>query len=308
MFEFALEKKLWSATGEMTLRVNQQLEPGSFLTVYGKSGAGKTSLLRILAGLMQPEAGRICVQQMLWLDVAKGVNRAPKDRQVGFLFQDYALFPNMTVLENLRFALPKQRQTRGGRSPLISDLIEIMELGELRHRKPATLSGGQQQRVALARALVQQPKLLMLDEPLSALDDEMRLRLQQYILQVHREFGLTTILVSHDLAEIWRLSDQVWVLEQGQVIRQGTAAEVFAGSKHGHDGLDANAAEANTLQVVGQVIAIEQEDGRWRISLLVDRRIVQMVVEQTVAEGFAVGDRVLLSSQIHNPTIQKILS
>ncbi len=306
MFEFALEKKLWSATGEMTLRVNQQLEPGSFLTVYGKSGAGKTSLLRILAGLMQPEAGRICVQQTLWLDVARSVNLAPKDRQVGFLFQDYALFPNMTVQENLRFALPKQRQMKEWRSHLIPDLIEIMELGELRHRKPATLSGGQQQRVALARALVQQPKLLMLDEPLSALDDEMRLRLQQYILQVHREFGLTTILVSHDLAEIWRLSDQVWVLEQGKIIRQGTAAEVFAGAEQGH-GVNADALEANALQVVGQVIAIEPQDLMNRLTLLIDRRIVQVVVEQTVAAGLAIGDRVLLTTPIHNPTIQKIL-
>ena len=222
MIRFALHKKLNAASGMMFLQVKCEFESGQLVTLFGKSGVGKTSILRMLAGLMTPDAGQIIVEDATWLDTRQKINLRPQHRKVGLVFQDYALFPNMTVRENLLFALSKpQAQT------FVAHLIDIVEFQTLQNRKPDSLSGGQKQRVALARALVQRPKLLLLDEPLSALDIEMRRKLQSYILKVHQEFGLTTILVSHDLSEILKMSDKVIILEEGKIIRQGSPPEVF---------------------------------------------------------------------------------
>ena len=192
------------------------------MTLYGKSGAGKTSMLRILSGLLQPENGQIIVNGVTWLDSNMGINLPPQKRSIGFVFQDDALFPNMTVRENLEFALLKRQNSK-----IIDELIEMVELGDLQSRKPDAISGGQQQRVALARSLVQRPDILLLDEPLAALDIEMRLKLQPYILALHREYNLTTILVSHDIPEVIKMSDWVVHLEQGKIAQQGTPFEIF---------------------------------------------------------------------------------
>ena len=197
MMDIFVEKTLRAPGGEMTLRVKEHLPAHQLIGLFGKSGAGKTSLLRTLAGLLQPDAGKIVVDGATWLDTAAGINRPPQKRQVGLVFQDYALFPNMTVRENLAFALAKGQDPR-----IVADLVALSELGDLQHQRPIQLSGGQQQRVALARALVHRPRLLLLDEPLSALDLEMRQKLQQYLLRVHREYQLTTMLISHDPAEL----------------------------------------------------------------------------------------------------------
>jgi len=144
MIEIALEKELHFSSGKGPLKIAFQVESQKFLTLYGASGAGKTSILRILAGLMTPDKGKIIIDGLTWLDTSKKINIPPQKRDIGFLFQDYALFPNMTVQENLMFALQK-----GQKNP-IKYLIELMDLGALQNRKPKTLSGGQQQRVALA--------------------------------------------------------------------------------------------------------------------------------------------------------------
>ena len=195
MIEVSIQKKLKAPFGEMNLDIQTNIEQGQFVTLYGKSGAGKTSTLRILAGLLEPDNGKISIHGNILLDTSNKINLAPQKRKIGFVFQDYALFPNMTIFENLSFALQKNQSKK-----ILDELIEMMEIGNLRSEKPQHLSGGQQQRVALARALVQKPELLLLDEPLAALDNEMRNKLQQYIIQVHREFKLTTILISHDVS------------------------------------------------------------------------------------------------------------
>ncbi len=222
MIEIDLSKRLRSPSGYMSLNLDFKLPEESLLTIYGKSGAGKTSILRMIAGLLLPEKGKIVVNGNTWLDSDQGINVKTQKRGVGFLFQDYALFPNMTVKENLLFALDK-----GGSHAVVNQLIELIELGDLQNLKPNQLSGGQQQRVALARALVQKPELLMLDEPLSALDNEMRVKLQDHILDVHREYKLTTLMVSHDISEVGKMSDAVLVLDEGQVSAYGTPAEIF---------------------------------------------------------------------------------
>jgi molybdate transport system ATP-binding protein len=184
----------------MVLDLDLTIEKGQFVTLFGESGAGKTSTLRMLSGLLKPDSGTITVGNSTWFDSSRGIDLKPQQRKVGYVFQDYALFPNMTVLQNLEYALQKNQD-----NGKIRELLEFAELDELQHRSPETLSGGQKQRVALARALVQRPEILILDEPLSALDLKMRIKLQEYLLKVHKTYNLTTILVSHDIGEIVKL-------------------------------------------------------------------------------------------------------
>lgn len=290
MIEFAFQKKLISSSGEMLLSVETKIKEGSLVTLYGKSGAGKTTILRILGGLTQPDSGTIKVHNRTWLDTSKKINLKPQKRKVGFVFQDYALFPNMTVKENLEFALIK-----GENNSIVNHLIEMVELGELQHRKPTTLSGGQQQRVALARALVQKPKLLMLDEPLSALDEEIRYKLQQYILTVHKEFGLTTLLISHDISEVLRMSDIVIELNEGKIIRQGTTSQIF-----NHQDLSAK------FQLTGTLIQSIKQDFIYILSVQIGKDVVKIVADESEGNDLKIGDKILVSAKAFNPIIQKI--
>lgn len=206
------------------LEVDLQLYHKELLALTGPSGSGKTTILRILTGLEKRAKGRLTVQGELWQDSAKGIFLAPQQRSIGVVFQDYALFPNMSVLQNLQFALPKtENQT------LIEELLEVMDLQELKTAHPRELSGGQQQRVALARALVRRPKLLLLDEPLSALDSQMREHLQTFIRLLHERYALTTLLISHHPEEIQRLADRVLVLEKGKIISESLTPETKPG-------------------------------------------------------------------------------
>ncbi len=216
MVELNIRKKLRAAWGIMELHLQTEIPEGQILGVTGPSGSGKTSLLRMVAGLLKPEEGIIRAEGKVWQDSQNQIFLPPQDRPIGFVFQDYALFPNMTVSRNLKFALPK-----GYPSSIVQELIIAMELEELAHRYPQQLSGGQQQRVALARALVRQPQVFLLDEPLSALDRKLRERLQSYILEAHSKYGLTTILVSHDEQQVRKMADRVILLENGKIARDG---------------------------------------------------------------------------------------
>jgi molybdate transport system ATP-binding protein len=222
MIEVKLTRKLFGANGEMNLSLDAIIQQGELVTIYGPSGAGKTSVLRMLAGLLKPDAGLIKFDGNVWFDSSKGIHRRPQLRNIGLVFQDYSLFPNMTVRGNLEFALQK-----GQSSGIVDDLLELTELRILADKNPATLSGGQKQRVALARALVRKPNLLLLDEPLSALDSVMQSKLQDYLLQVHAQFKLTTILVSHDISEVMKMSKRVLILENGRVEKDGAPGEVL---------------------------------------------------------------------------------
>ena len=289
MIELSVRKSLRSSAGDLLLHIDGAIEAESLVTLYGPSGAGKTTLLRILAGLLTPDEGRIVVDGTVWLDTQRRINRPPQQRSVGLVFQDYALFPTMTVRENLRFALAKGQPDR-----IVHDLMEIVELEALYDRKPDTLSGGQRQRVALARALVQRPRLLLLDEPLSALDHAMRRKLQDYILQVHRTYGLTTLLVSHDPSEILRLSDRMLVIEHGQLIRRGTPAEILT---HRQDD--------GSFQLVGEVVAVERQGATNVVTVLIGRNVV-VVSDTDDATVWHLGDRVIVASEMWSPTVRKI--
>lgn len=216
MIEMQVRRKLQGADGELNLNVHLSIAAGELVALYGPTGSGKSSLLRMLAGLMQPDEGVIRVHDELWFDHEKNLSRSPQHRDIGMVFQEYSLFPNMTVRGNLEFALG-----RNGDKQMVEELLDVVELRGLQHRRPALLSGGQKQRVALARALVRKPRLLLLDEPLSALDFEMRTRLQEYIITCHRRMNLTTILVTHDYPEVLKLSERILVLSSGSITYDG---------------------------------------------------------------------------------------
>jgi len=291
MIELVVHKKLWSSSGDMSLEVDLSLTPGTFTTLYGPSGAGKTSLFRIFAGLLYPEEGRIRVDDKTWLDTSMEINLPPQKRKIGFLFQDYALFPNMTVRENLLYALRENQDKK-----VVENLIEIIELGGLQHRKPDTLSGGQKQRVALARSLVRKPGILLLDEPLSALDHTMRQKLQHYVLEVHREYQLTTLMVSHDIAEILKMSNHMLVIEQGKIIRQGSPAEIFTHKE-----------VSGKFQFSGEIIGIQKQDFIFIITILIGNELVKVVADEAEGESLNIGDKVLVASKAFNPIIRKIV-
>lgn len=290
MIKIDIQKKLHAAHGEMILNLNLQIEQGELVAIYGPSGAGKTSTLKILSGLLNPDSGTLSVNNNLWFDNKQKINLKPQQRKVGYLFQDYALFPNMTVLQNLAFALSKNQDRS-----ILNELIEMVELGELQHRKPNTLSGGQKQRVALARALVQRPQILLLDEPLSALDRKIRSKLQNYILSIHRKYNLTTILISHDIGEIHKLADKVILLEDGKISKQGTPTEIFINQK-----------VSGKFKFTGEVLSIEKEDVVYIVTVLIQNQIVKVIAQSTEIEGFQIGDQVMVASKAFNPIIYKI--
>lgn len=290
MIEIQLKKILKSSSGEMLLNIQTSLEEGKFTTVYGKSGAGKSTLLMLLAGLIKPDEGFLSVAGQTWTDTSKKIHLPPQKRNIGYVFQEYALFPNMTVRENLLFALVKKQP-----KSIIDKLVEIIDLGQLQDRMPLTLSGGQKQRVALARALVSKPKLLLLDEPLSALDHEMRVKLQSYILEVHREFKLTTILISHDVSEIIRLSDFMIEMDHGEIIRKGDPASMFT-----NDRVNAK------FQFTGEVIKMVKQDFIVIVTVLIGKDLVKVISNDKEAETLQIGDRVLIASKAFNPIIHKI--
>lgn len=226
MLNLHIQKALKGGQGPVHLDFSYALPQTGILAIMGPSGIGKTSILRMIAGLMKPDSGTISVAGETWYDSTASIHLPPQKRNVGFVFQDYGLFPNMTVEENLAFALHKDATPA-----LISEILNLMELGELTHQRPLRLSGGQQQRVALARAIVQQPQLLLLDEPLAALDTSTRIRLQQDLKRMHTRFGFTTILVSHDLREVAQLADEVVILAgDGSILQSGHPTDLFAQS------------------------------------------------------------------------------
>lgn len=223
MIDIRLHKKLKGASGPIPLELDIHLQKGDFVGIYGPSGAGKSSVLRMLAGLMQPDSGFVGVNGEIWYDSKNGRHLAPRHRHIGMVFQEYSLFPNMSVRENLEFALDRSDDTG-----LVDDLLDSIGMRELANQRPAILSGGQKQRVALARAMIRRPTLLLLDEPLSALDMEMRRNLQHIILRFHADFQLTTLLVSHDSSEIKKMAKRLLVIENGKIGFDGEPLAFFA--------------------------------------------------------------------------------
>lgn len=222
MIEVDIRKQLHAGAGRIALELAFKIGKGELVALFGPSGSGKTSLMRMIAGLITPDSGTIAVGGEVWFDSTKKINLRPQLRDMGIVFQDYALFPNMTVRGNIVYGLKK-----GHSAARIDEVLDVMELTAMQDVRPELLSGGQKQRVALARALIRQPGVLLLDEPTSALDAALRVRMQDFIKTTHLQHGMATLLITHDVMEVARLADRVLVIEQGVIVKEGTAREVL---------------------------------------------------------------------------------
>jgi len=283
MIEVAIVKDLHGVDGEMKLDVALTIEEGNFLAVAGESGSGKTTFLRILAGLETAE-GKIRIGDTLWLDGNKAL--PPQKRKIGFVFQDYALFANMSVEENLLYVRNDPK--------LAKRLLEMTGLDALKKRLPATLSGGQKQRVALCRAMMNRPKLLLMDEPLSALDPAMRSKLQQEILTLHEEFATTTVMVSHDPSEIYRLAERMIVLDRGKIVQQGAPKEILL-----------QTSGSQKLSFEGELLEIIQVDVIFVAVVAIGQQLAEVVISREEAQKLQVGDRVRVSVKAFGAVVQK---
>lgn len=201
--------------------VDLDVAPGEFVALLGPSGCGKTSLLRTVAGFVQPQAGRVHLNGR---DVAA---LPPRQRNIGIVFQSYALFPHMTVRDNVRFGLDCRRISRSEAERRTSDALALVDLSQMADRRPKQLSGGQQQRVALARAIVIEPDLLLLDEPLGALDRQLRVQMQTELKALQRRIGVTAVFVTHDQEEAMSMADRIVVMRDGAIAQLDTPERLF---------------------------------------------------------------------------------
>ncbi|MBE6939593.1 MAG: ABC transporter ATP-binding protein [Ruminococcaceae bacterium] len=201
--------------------VSFDVNDGEFLAILGPSGCGKTTILRILIGLLQPTEGTVT---MAGRDIT---HVSPAERNMGIVFQNYALFENMTVLQNVQYAMKIRKETRAESRRVAEEMLQRMGLAEHMHKRPNELSGGQQQRVAIARTLVLHPRVILFDEPMSALDVETRLTLRKEIKQIQAEFGTTMIYITHDQEEAFAMADRIMVMEESRLVQLATPMEII---------------------------------------------------------------------------------
>jgi len=288
MISINLTKNLHGAEGPFILNAALEIPKEAFIALSGKSGSGKTTLLRMLAGLETPDEGHIAVNGDIWFDKAKRINLPASKRRIGFVFQDYSLFPTMTVRQNLAFV------ARGNVN--VDELLETVGLSNLSNRMPASLSGGQQQRVALARALSVDPQVLLLDEPLSALDPEMRGNLQDAIGEIHRNFGITTVMVSHDLPEMFKLATSIVEIAKGEILRQSAPHEFFQ-----------NRPSSQKFSFTGEILSLREAEVIVIAVIAIGTTVSEVVISKEQARELKAGDRVVVASKAFNPVLKKIL-
>ena len=251
--------------GDFRLRVAFTAENG-LLSLLGASGCGKSMTLKCIAGIERPDAGRIVLNGETLFDSEKRIDLPPQKRRVGYLFQQYALFPNMTVQQNIRCGVREKQ----GADALVADIIGKMHLEGLEKLRPRQLSGGQQQRVALARILVNAPEVLLLDEPFSALDAHLRFRLEREMLETVRRFGKPVLMVTHDRDEAFRLSDSIAVMRAGALEAIGPKHAVFADPKTRAGAVLTGCKNVSPLQKLDErhVLALD-----WGMPLALDRDV-----------------------------------
>lgn len=283
MIKININKQLHGSNGSMTLDVNFNIKKGDFIALTGLSGSGKTTLLRILAGLEESK-GNISVDNQVWLDDKSYLNIQKRD--IGFVFQDYALFDNMSVEQNLLYVEKDKK--------LANKLLELTELTQLAKRMPSTLSGGQKQRVSLCRAMMNKPKLLLMDEPLSALDPSMRLKLQNEILRLHKEFNTTTIMVSHEPSEMYRLANRVLVIQQGKIIQDGHPKDILL-----------KTSGSQKFSFEGEILDIIKTDVIYIAIISIAQQLVEVVLCEDEAKEYNIGEKVRVGTKAFSPTLSK---
>ena len=282
-------KKQWKGFG---LDVSFGVPRGKITVLFGPSGAGKSTILRIIAGLEIADSGKILHGNEVWFDDARKINVPPQHRSIGFVFQDYALFPHLTVEKNVAYGVKGKESAK-----TVKELISLIGLSGYERSYPAQLSGGQKQRVALVRAMARNPGLLLLDEPLSALDWETRARLQTDVKQIIHRFQSTALYVTHDVSEVYKLADYVIVLESGKVVKQGTPEDVFLGKRL-----------STRIQVVGKVIGIEHDVIMSTVTVLHADQFFKALIDREEIDGLGlqVGDDVVMGAKSSDVILFKI--
>ncbi len=281
MIKIDINKKIYAPNTVMSLSIKLNIKQDNFLAVSGESGSGKTTFLRILAGLEKAE-GEIVIDGETWLKDRFVL--PPQKRDIGFVFQDYALFPNMTVLQNILFIKDDKN--------LANHLLEITKLIEYKDRYPQTLSGGQKQRVALVRAFINRPKLILMDEPLSALDPAMRNNLQQEIMSLKKEFKTTIFMVSHDPSEIYKLANDVMVLSKGKMVSFGKPKDILL-----------KTSGSQKLSFEGELLDIIKVDVIYIAIVAIGQQIVEVVLSSNEAKNLQKGTQVRVSTKAFTPII-----
>ena len=211
MIEISIQKRLQGKNGPFNLQIQTSFEENLIHAIFGKSGSGKSSIFRMIAGILPPDSGKIYFQSHCFFDSSKNFSLPIWKRKIGFVFQDYALFPHLNIYQNITFGIDTNLKNR------LEEIIDLFELAHLLSQKPKHLSGGQSQKVALARAILSNPKILLLDEPFSGLDSSTKSSLYIDIKKILKHFNLTTFLISHDMAEVLLLADKIHKLEDGKL-------------------------------------------------------------------------------------------
>ena len=300
MAEISLELKEIKKSfteGEAVLdNISLEISKGEFITLLGSSGCGKTTTLRIIAGLEQPDAGSV------WLDGREVTGLEPNQRDVNTVFQNYALFPHMNVAENIGYGLKLKKVPKSEIKKKVSQMLELVQLEGYEKRKPSELSGGQKQRVAIARALVNNPKVLLLDEPLGALDLQLRRAMQIELKHLQKKLGITFIYITHDQEEAINMSDRIAVMRDGRIEQIGTPDEIYNHPKTSY--VATFVGNANILHGVAE--SIQGENAIVKIGN--DRVIVKLETSQQdtrVKQYLAAGEKVTLAVRSENILLQE---
>jgi molybdate transport system ATP-binding protein len=211
-----LEIRLKKIFKNFSLDVEMEIKEGEFVSIYGNSGSGKSTLLNLISGLVKPDSGIIKYDNTTWFDKEKRLNLKPQNREIGYLFQEHRIFPNMSVRQNIEFVLDKKNAYKNE----VDELLLLTGLKKYEKLNAKKLSGGQKQRLALARAIVRKPKIFLLDEPLSSLDFEIKSMMRDKISEIHKIYKPTIIMVSHSIKEIVNVSDRIFFMENGKITMQ----------------------------------------------------------------------------------------
>ncbi|MCE3039588.1 ATP-binding cassette domain-containing protein [Helicobacter anatolicus] len=285
MIQISLQKQLSGAKGPFNLDLQANFQTNKTYAIFGESGSGKTTFFKMLCGITPPDSGYISYNNQVLYDKKAKINTPVWERNIGFVFQNYALFPHLNVYKNITFGLNKSLKSQ------VDSLISLLNLNQLCDKKPKHLSGGQAQKVALARSILQNPKILLLDEPFSALDQDTKTFLYQEFKNTLTHFNLTTFLISHDITEVLFLTDHVFVLEDGKFCKNGTPQEIFL--------------EQKNHKIFGKILSIKKQGNKSVLQVLVQNMIFNFILENA-DNSLKIGDMIAVDNHFSINRFQKI--